>query len=141
MSQLIDELIAFYSDFSAANLAKLPDLYAGDAVFVDPVHQIEGVSAIVGYFRAVMTDVKSCRFTFENVSVTEGQALLEWTMQFQHPRLGKGSIAVKGCSVLRISDKIDHHRDYYDLGEMLYEHVPVLGYVVRKLRHKLASGD
>ncbi len=140
MSQLIDELIAFYSDFSAENLGKLPDLYAANAVLVDPVHKVEGVSAIVGYFRSIMSDVRTCRFTFENVLETEGQAVLEWTMTFKHPRLGKDSIAVKGCSVLRMSDKIDHHRDYYDLGEMLYEHVPVLGYVVRSLRRKLASG-
>ncbi len=141
MSQLIDELLVFYRDFSADNLAAISDLYAEQAVFMDPVHKVVGQAAITEYFRAIMADVQACRFEFHNVKCADGQALLEWTMHFRHPKLGGDSIAVDGCSVLDFSQKIDRHRDYYDLGEMLYEHVPVLGYAVRYLKHKLASEE
>ncbi len=33
----------------------------------------------------------------------------------------------------------DLHKDYYDLGEMVYEHVPILGFIIRKIKGKLAK--
>ncbi len=36
-------------------------------------------------------------------------------------------------------DSIIYHKDYYDLGEMVYEHVPILGFVIKKIKGKLAK--
>jgi hypothetical protein len=46
---------------------------------------------------------------------------------------------VRGVSHLKISDKIDYHEDFYDMGAMLYEQLPLLGSVTRWLRLRLAS--
>ncbi len=45
----------------------------------------------------------------------------------------------EGVSVMELkSNRIVFQRDYYDLGEMVYERVPLLGRLVRKLRERLA---
>jgi len=36
-------------------------------------------------------------------------------------------------------DIIVYHKDYYDLGEMVYEHIPLLGFFVKKIKKRLAK--
>lgn len=60
-------------------------------------------------------------------------------MCFHHGHLGKHEVTVSGISVIRFDEKIFAHRNYYDMGELLYEHVPILGRAVRKLKAKLAA--
>jgi hypothetical protein len=32
-----------------------------------------------------------------------------------------------------------YHRDYYDAGSMLYEHIPLMGYAIRKIKKKVGA--
>jgi hypothetical protein len=87
-------------------------------------------------------NVRSIRFDFHDRLENSSQAFLTWTMHFSHPRLAKGrSIAVSGCSQLAFAPdgKVIHHRDYFDLGEMVYEHVPVLGSLVKTIKKRLGA--
>ena len=34
---------------------------------------------------------------------------------------------------------ITHQRDYFDLGQLLYEQMPILGFIVRAVRKKFAA--
>ena len=61
------------------------------------------------------------------------------TMHFRHPRLRGGApISVDGCSHLLWRDKVYQHRDYFDAGAMLYEHLPLMGGVIAWLKRRLA---
>jgi hypothetical protein len=132
----------FYRDFGGADLRQLYDLYASDAEFVDPVHAISGVDAMLDYFSAGRQGLISCSFDYQVEISTQETFALEWEMHFAHRRLnGANPILVKGCSLMALdapSGLIKRHVDYYDLGEMLYENVPALGYVVKKVKRKLA---
>ncbi len=139
MSQLIDEFVSFYRDFSVSSLVNLDRLYTETAVFEGPIHKVQGLQAIEKHFGAVMKGIIDCRFEFESVVETENTAFLEWFMCFHHARLGKQEITVSGISVIRFDDKIFAHRDYYDMGELLYENVPIIGRAVLKLKRKLAT--
>lgn len=45
-----------------------------------------------------------------------------------------------GCSVVDIrDDRIVRQRDYYDAGEMIYEHLPILGWAVRGVKRRVKS--
>ena len=50
--------------------------------------------------------------------------------------LNRGNlIHVDGITLLKIrDDKIYFHQDYYDMGQMVYEHVPLLKWVVNKIK-------
>ncbi|CAM5224665.1 transcriptional regulator [Alishewanella longhuensis] len=56
-------------------------------------------------------------------------------MCLSHPAIGKGKeITVHGCSALRWQDdQIIYHRDYYDLTEMVYQHIPVVSWLTGKV--------
>ncbi len=139
MSHIIDELTAFYREFNTASLSKIKAIYDEDARFSDPIHEIQGIESIERYFSSVMAGVTTCRFDFDRVTEMEGQAFLQWRMRFLHPRLAKHEICVKGISVIEFKEKVIAHVDYYDVGEMLYEHIPLVGRVIRRLKRRLSE--
>ena len=123
------------------NLHRLPELYASDISFTDPLHHISGIVALHAYFEQLYDNVSAIKFDIhahDCVSDTEGY--LRWTMHFSHPRLRGGqTISVKGCTHLKWRDKVYYHHDYFDAGAMLYENVPVLGSVIAWLKIRLAT--
>ena len=62
-------------------------------------------------------------------------------MYYEHPKIKHGQLQqVEGASYLRLGDdqKIQYHRDYYDLGSMIYDHIPLLGRILRWIKNKLS---
>ena len=135
---------AFATGFAALqrdNLATLADLYHADMVFIDPLHEIHGLDAMQAYCANLYANVSQIDFVFhQQQSLSETEAVLRWRMTFCHPRLRGGSrIAVEGCSFLTFrGDKVCHHRDYFDAGALLYEHLPLLGRLIAWLKRRLA---
>ncbi|WP_304639877.1 nuclear transport factor 2 family protein [Pseudomonas sp.] len=123
------------------NLSKLTDLYHDDLVFTDPLHEIHGLAAMHAYCANLYANVSETRFDFQHCQqLNETDAVLRWTMTFRHPRLGGGKpISLDGCSFLTFrGDKVCRHRDYFDAGALLYEHLPVLGAIIGWLKGRLA---
>ena len=49
-------------------------------------------------------------------------------------------ITLDGTTQLKVEDeKIIYHKDYYDLGEMVYEHIPLLGSIIKMIKRRLAK--
>ena len=128
-----------FKDLQQADWSQLGEFYADDIVFKDPVHELRGLVILEDYFTTLCADLIDCRFEYLDQVVSDNSAYLKWIMHFRHPRLGKDVIDVRGVSHLRWSEKIDFHEDFYDMGAMLYERLPVLGNVTRWLRLRLAS--
>jgi hypothetical protein len=46
---------------------------------------------------------------------------------------------LNGVTELRFTDgKVQSHYDHYDLGAMLYEHLPVMGSLIKLVKSKVA---
>lgn len=140
MSHSFEKFISFYSDFSPESLLRLPEIYAQNVVFKDPIHEVNGVEALNSYFTTSMKNLDYCQFEFVDHYAGNKSGYGEWIMHYQHPKINAGErLSLKGVTVVNMEDKIVFHRDYYDMGELLYEHVPLLGTVVKKLKHRIAS--
>ena len=111
----------------------LADLYAAEVVFEDPLHHIVGRDALAAYFTRLNARVESAEFAFGTQVVAAGEAALTWTMTVR-TRRPRQTIVVPGVSVIRFADRITHQRDYFDVGAMLYERLPVLGWVLRRFK-------
>lgn len=137
----ITQFLNFYNALSGANMQSLVDIYHPEVVFIDPVHEIHGVSALSLYFANAYARLQHCQFTALDKMEQGEQGFISWRMQFCHPAIGKGkSINVDGCSVLHWQDGlIKYHRDYYDLNEMVYQHLPVLGWLTTKVKQRMAN--
>ncbi|RUO21754.1 nuclear transport factor 2 family protein [Aliidiomarina haloalkalitolerans] len=141
------ELIATFSDFYAElddrDLASLKQIYIDDVTFKDPVQLVQGRDQLRDYLAHGLENALTCKFAIEKTMVDREQAFLVWQMRLQHEKLAGGrEIQIPGTSHLLFAEdenRIKEHVDYYDLGAMIYEHIPLLGWVVGKVRNKLAG--
>jgi len=139
-SNIIELFKTSYSDMMQLNLGHLDRLYADDLVFKDPVHQIRGLAAMQDYMADITTNVQECRFEFLDQLVSDRAAYIKWDMHFRHAKLGGGRlITVRGISQIHFDQRIHYHEDAYDMGQMLYEQVPMIGGVNRWLKARLAA--
>ncbi|GAB1256801.1 nuclear transport factor 2 family protein [Aurantivibrio plasticivorans] len=139
--QMFSEFKQFYTHFSDHELGKLDVIYAKDVVFTDPIHSIKGRAALHHYFADLCENVEECRFEFLDELVLDNAAYIKWDMHFSHPKIQKGHpLTLRGVTQLQFGkDGISYHEDFYDMGAMLYEHVPVIGRCIRWLKRNLAE--
>ena len=140
MNSFLDHFASRFVHIDRDNLSLLDELYHEDILFTDPLHRIRGLSALHRYFRAMYDRVEDLHFDFQGQDlVREGEGYLRWCMSYRHPSLAGGRpVSVEGCSHLRWEHKVHWHRDYFDAGALLYEHVPVLGGAIGWLKRRLA---
>jgi limonene-1,2-epoxide hydrolase len=119
-----------FSRLAPDTVMPLAELYVEDVVFEDPLHRVVGRDALSAYFTRLNRRVEFAEFTFDTQVVASGQAALTWTMTVRTLR-PRQTIVVPGVSVLHFTDRITHQRDYFDVGAMLYERLPLFGWVLR----------
>ncbi len=131
----------FYSSLDIESLQHLDSIYADDVTFVDPVAVHHGLLALDDYFRRLLVGCERCDFDIRSQYFDDTRGWVNWTMTFVNSRLNRGeAISVDGSSVLEITDdRISYQRDYYDMGAMIYEQIPVLGRVIRHIRGRMAA--
>lgn len=130
-----------YSQLSKENLHSLRLVYHDHVIFEDPAHRIEGWQALSDYFTKMYKNVIRCDFAIHHHQQVGESGFLSWTMTLQHPQLARGkAVQVQGISHLRFQDNlVIYHRDYFDLGEMVYEHIPLLGSLVQFIKNRLGQ--
>lgn len=127
-----------YRELDSEHLHRLPEVYARDVVFVDPVHRVEGLPALTEYFRRMYQGVAEIDFEFEEVLVEHDRAFLAWTMRMRHKSLRPGqTLVLPGSTFIRFQQHVHFHQDYFDLGAMVYERIPLLGRAVKAIKKRL----
>jgi steroid Delta-isomerase len=129
----------FFERFGPADLAALDAVYREDATFKDPFNEVRGLAAIRQVYRHMFDTLDDPRFDVWNCTAGEGDAWLAWRFTFGAP--GARLRTVRGVSHLVFDDsqRIVAHRDYWDPVEELYLDVPVLGWLHRAIRRRLAA--
>lgn len=132
----LDRFKKLFNQMSAHQLGELDTVYSSDIAFTDPFVSVNGLDALTEYFGGAYANVIDCTFSFENAIESGDEVCLPWTMTLHHRRIRRGeAVIVDGISRLKIAnDRITYHRDYFDAGQLLYEHLPVLGSAVRWIR-------
>ena len=131
----------FYQTMQSSDIERLGELYHDEVVFIDPIQEVSGLVALQAYYRESFGAVEDFGFAFTDPPIIERERFVsQWQMTFRHKKLNSGDeITLPGISKLTLADsKVIGHRDYYDLGKMVYENVPLLGGIIKKLRKNLA---
>ena len=131
----------FYRHLSQRSVKGIGRVYSSSVTFVDPVTQHHGLEALTAYFEGLLTRCQTCSFDINSSERAGSAAYVGWTMVYSHPHLNSGEkIRVDGFSLLKLAQgRIVHQRDYYDMGAMIYEQVPLLGRLIVWLRKRLAA--
>ncbi len=133
-----------FSDFNTASLDVLADLYHPEVVFTDPVQSVAGWSNLRAYFSASCENLQYCRFEFQRQLIAGDQACLQWVMHYSHKRIAGGAHqSLPGVSWILFTDRVVRHEDYYDMGALIYEKLPLLGaatgWIKQRMRHGAAQ--
>ncbi|AZT83985.1 nuclear transport factor 2 family protein [Marinobacter sp. NP-4(2019)] len=132
----LERFRGLFNSLDAGNLSKLSSVYSDTVQFQDPLSSVSGLDELNRYFAGAYANVVSCTFEFGDPVITGENAAITWVMHLRHKRIRRGrEIRVHGMSRLVIQDgKVTHHRDYFDAGQLLYEHLPVIGRFIRWIR-------
>ncbi len=137
---LLEQVSSFYENFDIQSILKLSEIYSEDVEFLDPIASHKGLVQLRHYFERLLKGCTSCRFDIKEAQIGKEQGWIRWRMLFSHPRLNGGKIIeIDGMSILKISNnKIHYQRDFYDLGAMIYEQLPLIGGIVSRIRKRMA---
>lgn len=140
-TQHIDDFLAMYNKLDKSNLDLLEDIYHQDVVFIDPLHRIEGLSALTKYFSNLYENLDAGRFEVTRVLQQDNVVSLYWTMYFSHSKIKSGKeVSFEGNSFLEYQDnKVILHRDYFNAADMLYQHIPVLGGLINLVKKRATA--
>ena len=132
----LNNFVATYQKLSNTNLALLADVYHKEVTFIDPLHHVAGFDNLSKYFNNLYQHLTHCQFDIKHVVCCENEAALYWQMSYKHPKLNQGNmVVVEGHSQIKgHEDKVIYHRDYLDIGAMLYEQLPLLGRLIKWIK-------
>ena len=142
MTQKRSELIRrIFNDLRATNTNILDEFYTSDVVFEDPLGQINGLDNMKKYYQAMYKNVQEIRFEFKDDAIAGDRHLSTWVMYLRADGLNGGKeVAVHGVSEIEFQSEstlVIFHRDYFDMGEFIYQYIPVLGGILKLVRKQL----
>jgi len=144
-SVIKERIVKAFNDFNGKNLDLIEDFYADNIVFVDPIAEQKGMSEVKKYYSKIYTNVQSIKFDFISLVEENGQVFGSWKMVFRAKGLNDGKeVSTFGSSHFKYNKetmKVYYHRDYYDMGEFIYQHIPVLSYVIKKVNKRLEGHE
>lgn len=130
-----------YQQQGSLDAAQLGSIYDDDIVFKDPIHAIHGLPALTAYFARMGENMNTCRFEFIDEIVTASQAHVTWNMRYSHKKIAGGKEQIlRGMTLIKFNhDKITYHEDCYDVGAMVYEHLPLLGKATLLIKKRIGG--
>ncbi len=140
-SAALERFKGLLSDFKAADFAdRIRDVYAEEVWFNDTLKTIEGIDALEEYLLESAAAVESTTVEFEDLVASEGNYYLRWSMQIRFKKLKRGETTSSiGMTHLRFNrqGKVILHQDFWDSAAGLFEHVPAVGWMIRRIKGRL----
>ncbi len=142
IDQAAAAVIALYQTLSHDNLDQLRVLARGDMHFTDSFNSVDGIERVVAAFRRMLNELDDLRWEILGSAVTGNACYLRWKFHCRPKKTGK-MMVVDGMSELTFDEAglLASHVDYWDAGRNLYEKIPVLGWIIAKIRRSLGEND
>lgn len=140
--QRYERIKALLHGLSANTLFLVGDTYDPAIEFEDPLGQVKGINDLRTYYEKLYKSVKELRFVI-TAHYNEGPTfIVVWTMHVTSESLNKGEqFSVPGTSIFTFNeqnDRIAYHRDYFDMGALVYENLPIVGRVIEGIKDRVS---
>lgn len=140
-AEVIARFRALWGDLTVEGVDRLIDqVYAADVWFNDTVKTITGRDALHHYLQETAARVDACRVEIDDIARSGTHYYVRWRMSV----VPAGSAADRpwesiGVTHLRFNadGQIVLHQDYWDSSAGLYEHFPVVGWMIRNIKARL----
>jgi len=146
-SKLLDETEALNGFIEVFNQAQHGDLasiirqtYAEQLYFNDTFRTITDRNELINYMQQTGQKLDWLEVQVQDVAHSDQDIYVRWIMRMQFTVMGKkvNSESI-GISQLRFNEhgQIILHQDFWDGVDGFYQHLPIIGYSLRKIRGKL----
>ena len=136
----IDAYLDVFANISRARLVELDALTTADVHFVDPFHDVCGRAAMRRILERMFDTMIEPRFVIERCAAADDFAFVSWRFAATL-RSPKRTVTLVGASELHLdaAGRVSAHIDHWDAARQVYEQVPVLGFILRRLRQRLGA--
>lgn len=138
----IDRFVDYFEHLTLEDLSRIGAFYTEDVHFVDPFSDFRGLPMLEGIFNGMFTKMRDYRLTVHEYGmISADTGFIRWTMSGYVKQLGKEVWEVEGGSLVRFAEdgRVREHIDYWDAASQMYERLPVIGWILRRIRRKLAQ--
>jgi hypothetical protein len=137
----VDRFVDFISRLSEENIrAKARKVYAVDAYLNDTLKESMGIDRIEAYFIETARAAEEITAKVEDMAESGGNYYFRWTMNVRFKKFKKGqTLRSIGMSHIRFNahGQVVLHQDYWDSGSGLFQHLPVVGWLIRRIKARL----
>lgn len=129
----------FFSDITPeAVRSQAGQLYAPNVFFNDTLKTLRGREAVEAYFLKSTEHVDSIRADVVDVAQSGPNYYVRWVMDVRF-KGAKEPVRTIGMTLLRFDDegRVTLHQDFWDSSAGFYEHLPVIGGVIRWIKSKI----
>lgn len=131
---------AFYATYSPdAVRAGVRGLYAADAFFRDPFREVRGIDAVEAYLLRGAELIGECAIEVEDVARSGDDFYFRWIARVPAKEPDEPPAESPGLSHVRFDrhGKIVFQQDYLDPARAVYERLPVIGWILYKIRGRI----
>ena len=137
----VDRFIELFGNLTAETVrAKAKSVYAPDAYFNDTLKTLIGAETIEAHLVRSAEAAEQITVDVVDVAEASGNYYLRWVMDVRFKSLKKGQVVRSiGVSHIRFNQagQVVLHQDYWDAASGLFEHIPVLGWVLSSIKNRL----
>ncbi len=141
MDGRLEKFLENFNKLDREHLNLLSSMYAEDIAFQDPLHEIQGREPLRRYLDRLYKNTIACKFEWDSRLMLGNEAMVAWRMAVRHKTLANGKeYWVAGASMLRFQQNgelVIYHRDYFDVGALLYEHIPGIAQVIKMVKSQV----
>lgn len=136
----LDALVAWYATLTPESLPRLAEFYNEDVHFRDPFHDFRSRARLRRIYALMFERLQEPRFFIRHTVAEGNEAVLIWDMVFG---LRGQQWRIHGSSHLVFSEdgRVRLHRDYWDAAGELYEKLPLLGWLIRRVKRQLQKQE
>ena len=134
---------SFLENIKRPDIERLEQYVSEDIHFRDPFNDCVGLEQ----FQAVLSDMfihlESFRFHITDCIFSEEKRIgyLQWSMAVKSKHLRNKTLDINGVSQLTFNSegKVSAHFDYWDAASGLYEKIPIINFILKKIRKRISS--
>lgn len=132
------DIVDWFETMTPASLSDIETVYATDAKFCDPFNNVSGAQATKAIYAHMFENLQTPRFAITSVIEQDRAAFMAWEFKFSWR---SRHFDIPGATQFLLNEHglIIEHQDYWDVAHGLYERLPVLGVILKRLRIAMAT--
>lgn len=136
MTEKLDRYVAYLEALDPKTLADIGDYVTDDVRFADPFNDVRGCEKMVRIFEEMFENVGPVTFVVSRRMIEGDHAFISW--QFSGTLLRK-PWSFEGMSELTFAadGRVSSHIDRWDSGSSFWERMPVIGWLLRRMKRRL----